>query len=164
MAFSATRPITGKHVLAMLVGFFLFMLIANGFFLYFALTSFSGLSTEDPYKKGLNYNQALLAKEQQIARGWKPDLNIRHGTNGEVMVTLNVLDATDQPVRFTDVKAVFWRPAVQGEDVDLVFSENGNELTAAATLDKLGNWELRIELYDAAHESPYRLEKRIWIK
>ncbi len=164
MASFAGRPLTGKHVLAMLLGFFAFMLIANGFFVYFALTSFSGLSTDDPYKKGLNYNQALAAKEKQQARGWISDLRVDEVNAGEILIKLTVLDAAGKVVEFSKTEAVLRRPAVQGEDIHLNFTKQENALVSRVKLEKLGNWDLKLLLHGGGFEMPYRLEKRLWVK
>jgi nitrogen fixation protein FixH len=160
----AGRPLTGKHVLGMLLGFFAFMLIANGFFVYFALTSFSGLSTDDPYQKGLNYNQALAAKVEQQARGWISDLRVDEVGPGEVLITLSVLDANGNAIDLSKAAAVLRRPAVQGEDVRIDFSKQGPALVSSIKLEKLGNWDLKIMLHGGGYNEPYRLEKRLWVK
>ena len=164
MAVPMERKLTGKHALGMLLGFFAFMLIANGFFVYFALTSFSGLSTDDPYKKGLNYNAALAAKEEQLARNWKTDLVIEETGVQELLITLNLTDANEQVPEFTDIKAVLRRPAVEGEDILLEFVQSGAELKAAVYAPKPGNWDLTMWLYGAGYDTAYRVEKRLWVK
>ena len=64
-----TRELKGRHVLMVLCGFFGVMFIVNGFFVYFALSTFSGGDTSDPYRKGLHYNEMLAADERQAERG-----------------------------------------------------------------------------------------------
>ena len=62
------RELTGAHVLAGLFAFFGVMLAANGVFVYVATTTFSGLSTDDAYRKGLSYNETIRAfKLQSVA-------------------------------------------------------------------------------------------------
>ena len=43
--------IEGRHVLLALLGFFGFMLLANGIFLYYAVGTFNGFETTDAYRK-----------------------------------------------------------------------------------------------------------------
>ena len=69
-----TKPIEGRHVLMGLIAFFGVMLCANGIFLYLAMTTFAGGDTADPYRKGLNYNETLVAAERQAERGWRTDM------------------------------------------------------------------------------------------
>lgn len=164
MAATAERKLTGKHALAMLLGFFSLTFIANGFFLYFALTSFSGLSTNDPYQKGIDYNEALAAKEAQLARGWKTNLVIVETGVQEVLITMSLTDANGKVPAFTEIKAILRRPAVEGDDVALEFVRDGVALKAAAYAPKPGNWDLTVWLYTSDYDTPYRVEKRLWIK
>ena len=46
------KGIEGRHVLIGLVAFFGVMLVANGIFVYYALETFAGGDTSDPYRKG----------------------------------------------------------------------------------------------------------------
>jgi hypothetical protein len=60
----AVKPIAGRHVLLALIGFFGLMLIANGFFVYFALATFSAYAAY--------YNQArtlLVVQSSQDRNG-----------------------------------------------------------------------------------------------
>ena len=66
------KQITGKHVLFILFGFFGVMLAVNGVFVHFATATFSGVSTEDAYRKGLHYNETIAAFQVQQATGWHP--------------------------------------------------------------------------------------------
>ena len=66
-----SRPITGRKVLWMLLGFFGVMMAVNGIFVYLALSSFSGLETVNAYVKGLDYNATLRRGAAQKALGWQ---------------------------------------------------------------------------------------------
>ena len=65
----AERVITGRHVLIGLIVFFGVMLVANGIFLYTALTTYSGVVSNEPYRKCLNYNERILAEKHQQSLG-----------------------------------------------------------------------------------------------
>ena len=60
-----TKELKGRHVLMVLCGFFVVMFVVNGIFVYFALATFSGGDTSNPYRKGLHYNEMLAADERQ---------------------------------------------------------------------------------------------------
>ena len=68
------KELKGRHVLMVLCGFFGVMFVVNGIFVYFAVATFSGGDTSDPYRKGLHYNETLTADERQAERGWRTDI------------------------------------------------------------------------------------------
>ena len=51
--------ITGRMVFFGLVAFFGLIAAVNGVFMFYALDTFPGLTTEDSYKKGIVYNRTL---------------------------------------------------------------------------------------------------------
>ena len=53
------RAVTGRKALWVLLGFFGVILAVNATFVYLAVSSFSGLETDNAYVKGLNYNTTL---------------------------------------------------------------------------------------------------------
>ena len=63
----------GRHVLIGLVAFFGVMLLANGIFLYYALETFPGGDTSDPYRKGMHYNDTIAAAARQAEQGWRTE-------------------------------------------------------------------------------------------
>ena len=67
------KKIEGRHVFYMLLGFFGVMAGVNAIFVYFALTSFSGISVEDSYLKGLDYNAEIASSKDQASRNWVGD-------------------------------------------------------------------------------------------
>ena len=81
------KEIDGRHVLLVLSVFFGVMFIVNGIFVYFALETFSGGDTSDPYRKGLHYNDTLGADERQAERGWRTDV-VYDGKAGQLRVSL----------------------------------------------------------------------------
>ena len=53
------NEIRGRHVLIGFIVFFGLIFLVNGVFLYYALTTFGGGETSNPYRKGLHYNETL---------------------------------------------------------------------------------------------------------
>jgi nitrogen fixation protein FixH len=66
--------ITGRHVLWGLIGGFGVIFIANGTFVYFAASTFPGNDVDDPYRRGLAYNETLAADRAQKAEGWAAEV------------------------------------------------------------------------------------------
>lgn len=158
------RKLEGKHVLMMLIGFFSFMLIANGFFVYFALTSFSGLSTDDAYRKGLHYNDSLEALELQKARGWQVALDIDAPGDRQFALSLEIKDKNGDVLPLNVASAQLKRPAIKGQDILLNLVNTGSVYEVSQQLPSAGQWDVKILMSGGGYEVPYRVEKRIWVK
>ena len=104
--------IQGRHVLAALVAFFGMMFVANAIFVYFAVATFSGGDTSDPYRKGLHYNDTLEAAQRQEERGWHTEVAYDGKTR---RLTLSFLDKAMAPVAGLHVAATLGRPATDHE-------------------------------------------------
>ena len=77
----------GRHVLLGLVAFFGLIFLVNGIFIYYALTTFGGGDTSDPYRKGLNYNETVAEAARDAELGWQAQLT--YGTaSGRLMLSL----------------------------------------------------------------------------
>lgn len=81
-----TRPITGKTVLFGMLAFFGVVFAVNGALVYFAIDSWSGLSTERPFEAGRNHDRTLAEAEAQAALGWNSAVTLTPGTGGGQMV------------------------------------------------------------------------------
>ena len=55
---SAAARLDGRHVLMMLFAFFGVIFAVNGYFLFSALSTHTGVVAVEPYRKGLAYNHA----------------------------------------------------------------------------------------------------------
>ena len=113
--------ITGRHVLIGMLSLFALVLAVNGVLVYFALTSFTGLETEDAYRRGLAYNQTIAAAEAQDKRGWRVDLGQSPGLNGkDWQLRARFQDRHGAAIRGLDVSAVVRRPSHSQDDSSLV--------------------------------------------
>jgi len=140
------------------------MFAVNGVFVYFALSSFSGLSTEDAYKKGLNYNAALAEQEAQTARGWKASLDVVNETDGRVAISLMLVDKEGQAIDIRSATGVLRRPAISGQDIEVALMPKGDRAETVLSLPALGNWDLNLVVDAGDYDKPYRVEKRLWVK
>ena len=108
----------GRHVLFGLVGFFGMIFIVNGIFVYFALPTFGGGETLDPYRKGLNYNETLAEAARQDQQGWSA--HVIYGAD-TARLDLNLSDGEGHPVSGLHFTGFVSRPATDRQDkpVDL---------------------------------------------
>ncbi len=154
------RPIDGRHVLFGLLAFFGVMFAVNGVFVYFATTTFSGLSEEHAYQKGLHYNETIAAYKSQRALAWA-----HHAEIVGDHVELRVSDADEKPVSNLEVIGTMRRPATDDEDRTLAFRHAGPGIYVAEVGPfEPGQWQLEAEAkpYGKPQAPLYRMTARLW--
>ncbi|MEP3246858.1 MAG: FixH family protein [Sneathiella sp.] len=164
MEMATGRKLKGIHVFLMLAAFFGVMFAVNGVFVYMALTSFSGVSVDDSYKKGLNYNQEISRLSEQQARGWQTGLTVDTMTDNRISVILSVLDQEGQSLEGLKAVLLVRRPARSDQDRQVVLTRSGSQFKADMQLASPGQWDLAVQITGGGYETPYRMEKRIWVK
>lgn len=150
------RRLTGRHVLALTLGFFGLVIAANLAFVVLALDTFSGTVSDHAYQEGLVYNQQLAAAAEQQSRGWVGDLAL--GADG---LELQLRDREGRPVTALVLEASLSRPATKAFDRVLPLLETSpGRYTAEADL-AAGAWLVVVQGSDAAGR-PFRTEARLW--
>ncbi len=160
----AIKELTGHHVLIGLAGFFGVMLIVNGIFLYFALSTFSGLENPNAYRDGLYYNERIEAARRQSALGWSHDITLK--PDGQVEALLR--NSAGAPVRGLAVSGTIDRPVASQFSQALAFREDEpGRYVALATGLAPGAWIVSIEggeQHSTAFTPVYRAKERLWLK
>jgi len=158
---SKPRELTGRDVLAGLIGFFAIVFGVNAYFIRTALSTHTGVVANEPYRKGLHYNDRIEADARQAELGWTSD--VTHDAERKLL-TFSLLDASGLPVRGLIVTANVGRPASSNEDVTL------NLLEVAPGTYSAGAKSLSQGAYIASLEAGdglsilYRARKRLWLK
>jgi nitrogen fixation protein FixH len=155
--------ITGKHVLAICLGFFGVMLAVNMMFVFLAVSTFNGGEGGKAYQTGLDYNQTIAAARAQEQLGWSH--KIEAATAGRI--TVLVTDRAGGPVRALSLSGDIGRPAADKFTRPLAFQEvrPGAYAAEAGALND-GNWVVSL----AARAKPetetivYRAKERLWLK
>lgn len=152
----------GGHVLAVFLGFFFVIFAVNGYFLFAALSTHSGVVAIEPYRKGLAYNDRIAADERQTALGWSDAVQVER--NGRVVLTMR--DRTGAPVSGLRVLAAVSRPSSAGRDHSVLLSEiaEGRYEADIGMLDE-GNWIAAVEAREPTSAEPvFRSRRRLWLK
>jgi len=159
------RPITGRTVLYILIGFFGVMFVVNGVFAYFAVSTFNGLVTDGSYRKGLQYDQQLAAEAEQERLGWTAELAL-DARDSRLDFTLQGEDG--RPVSGRLVRVRVGRPATDKFDRTIVLNETApGRYTREISLPGAGNWLASLEVlegYADTRSVVYRMKKRLWLK
>ena len=143
----------------MLLGFFAAVFVMNGALIYAAVTTNSGLVANEPYRKGLHYNERIAADERQAQLGWTDKLDVtQHGG-----IALVLTDGSGQPASGLTVEAVLGRPATNREDVRVALREVGPGRYEAQTAPlAAGSWLIALEARADAEDPIYRKRRRLW--
>lgn len=156
------RQLRARHVLIIFCGFFGVVFAINGYFLYSALATHTGVVAIEPYRKGLAYNTRIAASDAQIAQGWSDVVMV----DREGGVSLELRDAQGGPVSGLLISGTVGRPATSREDKVLTFEDlsGGRYRASGFRLDE-GAWivtlEARRKISDAQPE--YRMRRRLWL-
>ena len=156
-----SRGLEGRHVLFALLGFFGIVFVVNATFLFKALSTYSGVVSNEPYRKGLAYNERIAADERQSQLGWRDEISVAR--DGAILVVLK--DAERTPVGGLSITANVGRPTTAQFDrpTALVEGAPGIYAARAGALDE-GAWIVAVEARQAGASEPvYRARKRIWL-
>lgn len=151
--------VQGHHVLGVFLGFFAAIFIMNGALIYAAVTTHAGLVANEPYRKGLHYNERIAADERQAQLGWTDALEVtRHGG-----LALVLKGGGGQPVTSLKVEIVLGRPATNREDLRVALREVAPGRYEAQTGPLApGSWLVALEARADTGEPVYRKRRRLW--
>lgn len=159
------RKITGRMVLIGFIVFFGVIGTVNGIFMYLALQTWPGLTTDDPYQKGLAYNDTLADGERQTALGWRSSVMLSDGGAGQpraVAVTVTGKDGT--PLQGLDVAVTFERAVGTPYTTVVVLRETmPGAYTGLVIAPLMGRWQADVtaKSTDGAH---YRMMHEVTVK
>ena len=153
--------LTGRHVLTILIAFFGVVFAVNGVFLTLALSTHTGLVANEPYVKGLHYNDRVAAEVAQQRLGWRVEV-AELSSEGRISVSVT---SPAGPVRGLNAAAALGRPSTANDDRKLVLEESSPGTYRATTANlAAGAWLLDVELRREPSGDVYRLRRRLWLK
>ncbi|HYD32128.1 MAG TPA: FixH family protein [Azospirillaceae bacterium] len=158
-----SRRSPGWYIPWLFVAFFLIVIGANATMMFFAFSTWTGLETEDHFRKGIQYNQDLEGARAQRERGWHVgfDFKPQPGLRGEVEVVLK--DKYENFLSNAQVTVRLARPTAAGHDQTVPLEYKGEGRYAAPVqLPLVGQWDMHL---NALHESgDYQKSQRILVK
>jgi nitrogen fixation protein FixH len=146
-------PKRGRWIPWVFVGGMTLVVLVNGLLVWFALTTFTGVTVSRAYERGRGYDLVLAEAARQDALGWRGDITLEAG-----VLRLAMQDSSQQPLHGR-VEGVLQRP-LEGVEVPLGFTATGHG-RFAARLEPLraGQWEARLTFFDEAGTA-FDLRKR----
>ena len=141
MSMAATeKPLTGWHVLAMLVAFFGVIIGVNLTMAWFANSTWSGLVVANGYVASQSYDKDLAKARAQEALGWKVGFSF-----GEDRIRLTFEDKAGQKIDSLAITGELERTVTDREDQALIFSPMGSGVYSAPATLTAGVWEVAID-------------------
>jgi nitrogen fixation protein FixH len=154
--------VTGRMVLAGLVGFFGLVAGVNAAMIYAAVSTFGGVETESSYRAGLAFAREAATVEAQDARHWSVSAKAAIEGNTTV-VEVAARDASGQPITNLAATASLVHPTDRRADHAVPLVSNGAGRFRGTTAASAGQWDLVIEL-SRADERLFRSKNRVWLR
>lgn len=156
--------IRGKHVLFGLLAMFGLVIAVNLVFVWFAIDTFTGVTSENPYKEGLAYNQVLAARDAQRDLGWQSNVSYEREGEATRRIAISLSDRDGRPLSGLSLDGSLRRPTHAGVDQPLAWRETApGRYTAEVALPELGNWDLLVSARDG-DSPPFEMKARLWFK
>lgn len=124
----------------------LFMMLDLGF-MYLAKVSYTGVYTDNHYKKGLNFNQIYKSEVYHDKTGWKSDVVYENG-----LIIFKLFDSNGDVLSNAKVVAKVIRPVTDKYDINLELFEENGQYHGKVELPLKGQWEIRIKALKNGHE------------
>lgn len=150
----AARELTGRHVLAMVVGFFAVITVVNIYMASQAIGTFPGVEAKNTYYASQNFD---AARKKQEALGWTVTDRLEGGE-----LRLSVTDRSGAPAKVADFQVLIGRATERNEDLSPVFARDGADFVTPLALAP-GKWLLRLEVV-AEDGTVFRQSRSLFVK
>lgn len=141
----ASKPLTGRAVLLMVLAFFAATIGINVLMATVALESFDGLDQPDAFRKGRAFNDVLAAQRAETALGWSAQITPRiiNPASRTIALTLRMTDKQGRGILNLAITGALKRPTDAGLDTPVRFTTLGTGLyRAQVPLPAWGRWTL----------------------
>ena len=160
MSLTATRMLTGRKFLAILLGAFVAVAAVNGLMIWYAESSWTGLVSDSAYEQGLGFDRMLAESRAEAALGWQGAIAYDAGT-GRIAVTL--ANQAGEPLTGLQLSAQWLRPTREGFDRTIALTELAPGRYGAAIRPPLpGQWDVRVMVMDRGR-ARFHAQKRLVI-
>ncbi len=148
-----SKPITGKHVLFGLIGFFAVVFTVNGIFLSSAIRSFPGEAVEKSYLQGVAYNDTLEQRQEQAALGWQAQIGLIESADQQVLLA-RLTDRQGAALGGLTVNAQIVRHDGDHAIHNLSLTSRGSgEFVAPFPADSAGRWSIELKATGDAQQT-----------
>lgn len=130
------------------------VIVVNAVMVYYAISTFTGVTVPRSYERGRGYETVLAEAARQDALGWRAEVSL---TGGALRVVAT--DREGRPVHGR-VEGILLRP-LEGMELPLAFAPTGGGRWAAEIAPpRPGQWEARLTLY-GPNETAFDIRQRV---
>ncbi|MBM3579297.1 MAG: FixH family protein [Alphaproteobacteria bacterium] len=140
------------------IAFFAVVIAVNLVYIYIAKKTWRGVSVEDAYQKGLEYNKTIDQTKQQEKLGWQVNLMQHEEGNKAVRILIEVRDRNSAVIKDAKIYAKFRRPIQEGNDFDMSTDTTDSVGKIDVRFPLPGQWDALITIVHG--EDRYYLAKR----
>jgi len=126
------------------VAFFAVILVVNIFYIYVAKKTWRGVSTENSYQKGLQYNDTLQKAKDQEELGWKVNVTYTAIAERKGKILVQLLDKDAHLITDATISLHCKRPVQAGYDFTLPLNFSGVFYKTEVEFPFKGQWEVEI--------------------
>lgn len=160
MTVQSRAPRASRWIPWAFVGFFAAVAAIQGVMIWLAVASFSGLATDSPYERGLDYNETLAAKAEEAALGWQVEarflVDASAGSTRAGRLELALLGRDGRPIESAAVAARLRRPVGSEATIELrLDATEPGRYTGAAELPLAGQWDLDLDIEGPGGKAHY---------
>ena len=141
MSEAKTKPFTGYHMAAILIGFFGIVIAVNIYMAKVAVGTFGGTVVDNSYVASQNYNTWLNAAEQQERLGWQ--VVARLDEDRHIVLSVRNNGGALEGVGATGDAL---HPLGRAEDQPLTFVAVGDGLLRSKEALPQGRWNVQLSL------------------
>jgi nitrogen fixation protein FixH len=139
------KEVTGRMVLICLVAFFAVVAGVNAIMIRAAVSTFSGIETENAYQAGLSFEREMVAAEAQEALHWRVSAKVSE-VAGATLVEVIAADAAGRPLAGLQAAGHLVHPTDRRSDHKVPLGEDAVGTFHGRTDAVVGQWSLVIEL------------------
>jgi nitrogen fixation protein FixH len=143
---SSPKPLTGRTVLFLLIGFFGVVIGVNLVMMRLAIQTLPGTEVDSAYRASLAYEKEITSARDQNGRNWRVDAQVQRAANGGATLRVEARDAGGRPLSGLRFEGRFERPTDRRADQSVTLAETGIGIySGTAALIAPGQWDLVLQ-------------------
>jgi len=157
-----TGTLTGRGVLMWLAGFFAIVIATNVYFITMSITTFRGEDEQKPYLQGIEFNDTLAQRAEQVRLGWQATVSATRQSNGRVRIDVVLHDRRGSALSGMPLSAELRHPSDENRDQALRLNAiSSGHYRADAGVISRGHWDLIVK--SASSRMPFEATRRLWV-
>jgi nitrogen fixation protein FixH len=140
-------PRRSRWIPCVFIGGFLLVVAVNAVMITFAVRSFTGVTTTEPYTKGLRFNEQIREAEAYERLGWQVAARFRPAGAQRGVVEIELTSRDGAPIADATVIAEFSRPVEKDRDFTLTLRhQGGGRYVGTAEFPLAGVWDVKYRI------------------